>query len=77
MLANLDGSLTVCPDPFEAATGAQVVAVLTEWPQYADLDFQRLADLMAPNAAIVDARNLLSPDTVKKAGLGYDAVGRS
>ena len=77
MLASLDGSFTVCPDPFEAATGAQVVAVLTEWPQYAELDFQRLADLMAPNAAIVDARNLLSPDTVKKAGLGYDAVGRS
>ena len=67
----------MCADPFEAATGAPVVAVLTEWPQYAELDLQRLADVMAPDAAIVDARNLLSPDAVKKAGLGYDAVGRS
>ena len=50
-----------CADPYQGCDRCTGLAVLTEWPQYAELDFQRLADVMAPTSAVVDGRNLLCP----------------
>ncbi len=44
-------------DPYEAARGASVVVVLTEWDDFRWLDFSRVLSLMAV-PSIVDARNL-------------------
>ncbi len=72
--AALEG-ITLCADPYAAATGADVVLILTEWPEFCELDFDKLATAMA-GRAIVDTRNLLDPAAVKAAGLVYDGVGR-
>ena len=72
--ARLDG-IRLCPDPYSAAHGADVVVVLTEWPQFAELDLDRLAASMK-GAALVDTRNLLDPGSVRRRGLSYDGVGR-
>jgi UDPglucose 6-dehydrogenase len=72
--AALEG-ITLCADPYAAATDSDVVVILTEWPEFKELDLDKLATVMA-GKAIVDTRNLLDPDAVKSAGLMYDGVGR-
>src|SRR4051794_37494746 len=71
MLPGLD----VRQDAYDAATGAQVIAVLTEWDEFRWLDFDRLKTLVdAPN--IVDTRNLLDPAAMRRRGFQYVGVGR-
>jgi UDPglucose 6-dehydrogenase len=67
--------IEVCDDAYSAARGAHVVVVLTEWPEFAEVDLDRLGREMA-GSAIVDTRNLLQPSAVRDRGLTYDGVGR-
>lgn len=67
--------ITLCADPYAAATDADVVVILTEWPEFGELDLAKLATVMS-GKAIVDTRNMLDPGDVKAAGLAYDGVGR-
>ena len=60
----------------DAAAGAKVLVIATEWPEFAKIDLDELATLMQPDAVVVDTRNLLDPDAVRAAGLRYDGVGR-
>jgi UDPglucose 6-dehydrogenase len=60
----------------EAARGSRVLVIATEWPDFAKLDLHEVAAVMAPDAVVVDTRNLLDPAAVRAAGLGYDGVGR-
>lgn len=60
----------------EAATGAKVLVIATEWPEFAKIDLDELATLMQTDAVVVDTRNLLDPAGVRAAGLRYDGVGR-
>jgi UDPglucose 6-dehydrogenase len=62
-------------DPYGAAAGADVLVVLTEWPEFAEVDLDRLAASMR-GASIVDTRNVLDPSAVRQRGLTYDGVGR-
>ncbi len=63
-------------DPYEAARGAHLLVVLTEWNQFRALDLKRLAAAMA-EPRMADLRNVYDADDVRAAGFtGYDAVGR-
>lgn len=73
--AQLFPSLEVCADAYEAAVDADVVALLTEWDEFGSLDLDRVRDSMR-GAAIVDARNVLDPDAVRRRGFHYQGVGR-
>jgi UDPglucose 6-dehydrogenase len=68
--------IEICASMIEAATGADVVAIFTEWPEFADLELNLVAEVMNGDA-IVDTRNLLDPSAVRAAGLRYQGVGRS
>lgn len=68
--------LDVRPSMLDAVTGADVVAVLTEWPEFGEVDLSKMVEVMRGNH-VVDCRNLLEPARVKAAGLTYDGVGRS
>lgn len=59
----------------EAARGAEALVVLTEWPEFAAVDFEVVAGLMA-GKVVIDGRNILDPRTVEEAGLAYSGVGR-
>ena len=63
------------PGPMEAAEGADAVLLLTEWNEFRWLDFDRLRATMK-SPAIVDARNLLDPHTLRQMGFIYEGVGR-
>jgi UDPglucose 6-dehydrogenase len=67
--------LDVRADAYDAATGAHVLAVLTEWDEFRWLDYAQIHGSMA-NPAIVDTRNLLDPPTIRKRGFAYVGVGR-
>lgn len=64
-----------CGDAYAAAEGADVVAVLTEWPEFKFLDLDKLAEVVA-TPCIVDARNILDRGAVRRRGFTYDGIGR-
>jgi len=70
---DLDVELT--SDPYAAAEGASVMAIMTEWDEFAGLDFDKMAEIMA-RRSIVDARNLLEPTIPRRRGFVYRGVGR-
>jgi len=67
--------LTVVDSPYSAITGAYSVVVLTEWPEFKDLDFSKMLELVA-RPAIVDARNYLDVDALIRLGFTYSCIGR-
>jgi UDPglucose 6-dehydrogenase len=68
-------ALDVRTDAYDAATGAQVIAVLTEWDEFRWLDFERVKGVVA-QPAIVDTRNMLDPAAMRRRGFTYVGVGR-
>jgi UDPglucose 6-dehydrogenase len=51
------------------------LVVLTEWPEFRSLDWSKLADVVG-KPVVVDARNLLDPDVVRRAGFQWEGLGR-
>ena len=68
--------MEVVDDPYAAAEGAAVVAVLTEWDEFRWLDVEKVAGLVA-SRQLVDARNLLDRAAWVRAGFTYQGIGRS
>ena len=62
--------------PYGAATGADAVMIITEWDQIKQIDFARLKNGMN-HPIIIDARNIVSPEMLKKLGFACDAIGQS
>ncbi len=58
-----------------ALEGADAAILVTEWPEFAELDWASLAQTMA-NPLIVDGRNFLDPDSMRAAGFIYEGIGR-
>ena len=59
----------------DAAEGADVVVILTEWNDFRALDLKELKNKMRGDA-LVDLKNIYSPDQVASAGLAYSCIGR-
>ncbi|MCL4166062.1 UNVERIFIED_CONTAM: hypothetical protein GTU68_005683, partial [Idotea baltica] len=73
-LGALEGKITVCPDPYSAAEGASVLAIMTEWDEFKWLDFDKVGEIMA-SKKIVDGRNHLDPVMIRRRGFEYQGVG--
>jgi UDPglucose 6-dehydrogenase len=65
----------VCTSPLEAAAGADCVAILTDWPEFASVNLRNLRHVMAGHV-IYDGRNQLQRATVEIEGFDYYGVGR-
>jgi UDPglucose 6-dehydrogenase len=59
----------------DALEGADAAVLVTEWPEFAELDWPEVAKRMA-NPLLVDGRNFLDPRVVRDAGITYEAIGR-
>jgi UDPglucose 6-dehydrogenase len=59
----------------DALEGADAVVLVTEWPEFGELDWPEVAKRMA-NPLLIDGRNFLDPNTVRAAGITYEAIGR-
>ncbi len=62
-------------DPYAAARGASAVLVCTPWPEYANVDFARVAEVMTGDL-VLDGRNMLDPTRVETANLRYEGIGK-
>jgi UDPglucose 6-dehydrogenase len=65
-----------CRSAEEAVTGADCLALVTEWPEFRALNFQRIKKLMA-HPVVVDGRNLYDPVRMKALGFEYHGMGRA
>ncbi|MBQ4439641.1 MAG: nucleotide sugar dehydrogenase [Kiritimatiellae bacterium] len=74
-LAGLDGIEWV-EDPYAAAAGADAVLVLTDWSEYAALDWKRIYESMRKPALVFDTRNCLDDAALRSLGFRVLAVGR-
>ena len=64
-----------CVDEYDAAKGADAIAVLTEWNQFRHLDLRRIAGAMRARN-FFDFRNIYEPEDMHASGFWYDSVGR-
>ena len=86
MLADLDylqtrpqqanaGALHGCADAYQACNGAHAIAILTEWDEFRDLDWQKIYDHMQKPAFVFDGRNLLDAKKMANLGFVYQSIG--
>jgi UDPglucose 6-dehydrogenase len=68
-------ALRTCPDPYEAAHGADGLVIATEWNEFKKLDWPRLKTALKAHV-VVDLRNLHDPGEVREGGFEYYSVGR-
>ena len=60
---------------YDALEGASALAIVTEWLEYRNPDFDRIKGLLK-RPLIVDGRNLYAPERLAKLGFTYDSIGR-
>ena len=63
-------------DPYVAAKDADAILVLTEWPEFNELDWDSIARCAESGAVVVDTRNILDRRIVTAAQLAYLGNGR-
>lgn len=64
-------------NPYEACQGAHAIAILTEWDEFKEYDWQRIYDAMLKPAFLFDGRNILDKQKMNAIGFKYAAVGSS
>jgi UDPglucose 6-dehydrogenase len=62
--------------PYQAADGADVAVLVTEWNEFRALDLKRLKSVMK-SPILVDLRNVYRPHEVEAQGFSYTGVGKS
>lgn len=75
-LGELGERVTYEPDPYAAARDAHAIAILTEWPQFAALDYEVIFDSMVKPAFVFDGRNLLDHQGLYEMGFNVYGIGK-
>ncbi|MGH2880232.1 MAG: UDP-glucose dehydrogenase family protein [Solirubrobacteraceae bacterium] len=70
----LIGGLSFADSAMGALKGADATVLVTEWPEFSDLDWSAVADAMA-GRIVIDGRNALDSGAVRAAGLTYEGIG--
>ena len=68
-------SVTLTGSALEALDGADAAVLVTEWREFAELDWAEVARRMA-RPLIVDGRNFLDPQALAAAGFEYEGIGK-
>jgi UDP-glucose 6-dehydrogenase len=72
----LGAGVRICGTPREALDGADGAVLVTEWPEFAELDWENDVKKLMKKPLLVDGRNFLDRDTLTAAGFTYEGVGR-
>jgi UDPglucose 6-dehydrogenase len=67
--------VTFVDDAYEVAENSSALALLTEWPEFRELNFERVGELLE-NKMIFDGRNVLPMDEMTDQGFEYYGIGR-
>lgn len=73
---DLDDTVTWCEDVYEAVTGADAIALVTEWREFRLPDWERIKTLMN-NHLVFDGRNIYDDVQLHKEGFVYYGIGFS
>ena len=67
--------ITLCEKSYDALAGADALAIVTEWNEFREPDFEKMRPLMkAP--VVFDGRNIYSPEQMRALGFTYFSIGR-
>jgi UDPglucose 6-dehydrogenase len=75
--SELLGGAKLCDSALDALDGADGAVLVTEWPEFAQIDWTGEAKERMANPLVVDGRNFLDRDALVAAGFTYEGVGRS
>lgn len=67
--------VSVYQDPYEACDGAHAIAVLTEWDEFKNYDWQKIYAKMLKPAKIFDGRNVLDHKALREIGFQVNGIG--
>ena len=67
--------LSYADSALEAADGADVLCLVTHWPEFVSADLDAVRERLA-RPAMVDLRNVFDPAAMKAAGWDYRSLGR-
>ncbi len=70
------GGARVCDSAIEALEGADAAVLVTEWPEFGELDWAGEVRARMAQAIVVDGRNFLDGEALSAAGFAYEGVGR-
>jgi len=60
---------------YDALKGADALAIVTEWNEFREPDFEKMRQLMR-SPVIFDGRNIYSPEHMRTLGFTYFSIGR-
>jgi len=69
------GNLSYAGDLYQASARADAVLILTEWKEFAAIDFARLKQAVR-SPVLIDGRNLYKPKKMRELGFTYVSMGR-
>lgn len=75
-LPGFSGLVHTASSALEAATGAHAIAVMTEWDEFAALDYQQVYNVMSKPAFVFDGRNILPHKRLREIGFEVYAIGK-
>lgn len=67
--------ITVYDNSYDACQNAHAIAILTEWDEFKEYDWQRIYDNMQKPAFIFDGRNVLNGKKLSEIGFVYQGIG--
>ena len=73
--AVMPDGVAYCTDALDAATGADILVVLTEWNEFRAISPEKFAGLMR-GRLVMDLRNIYEPHRMREAGFTYHGIGR-
>jgi len=73
---SFEDCVKVVTDPYKAAEGAHAIAIMTEWDEFKEFDYQKMYDSMAKPAFIFDGRLILDHQKLLKIGFEVYAIGK-
>jgi UDPglucose 6-dehydrogenase len=71
----LPPTVTYCESPYEAAEGADALALVTEWNEFKFLNLERVRVLLR-RPVVFDGRNVWEPERMRRLGFEYHSIGR-
>jgi UDPglucose 6-dehydrogenase len=71
----LDDNLQVANNHMDAIKDAHAIAILTEWDEFKDYNWEKIYEQMQKPAFVFDGRNLLDPEKMRSLGFIYQGIG--
>jgi UDPglucose 6-dehydrogenase len=70
-----DGRIALCDRSYDALSGADALAIVTEWNEFREPDFEKMRSLLR-TPVVFDGRNIYSPEQMRALGFTYFSIGR-